>query len=78
MHTLTQELGKGAFGVVYKGRQRGTEGPWRAIKKIQKAQIKDLNMLMNEIEISVTLDNPNIIKIYEIFEFNNCVYLVTE
>ena len=35
-------------------------------------------MLMNEIEISVTLDNPNIIKIYEIFEFNNCVYLVTE
>jgi len=42
-----QELGKGAFGVVYKGRVRGTEGPWRAIKKIQKAQIKDLNMLMN-------------------------------
>jgi hypothetical protein len=49
---------------VYKGRLRGTEGPWRAIKKIQKAQIKDPNMLMNEIEVSVTLDNPNIVKIY--------------
>jgi len=31
-----QELGKGAYGIVYKGRIRGTEGPWRAIKKIPK------------------------------------------
>lgn len=73
-----QELGKGAFGTVYKGRLRGTEGPWRAIKKIQKTQIKDVNMLMNEIEISAGLDNPNIVKIYEIYEYNQCVYIVSE
>lgn len=35
-------------------------------------------MLMNEIEISVGLDNPNIVKIYEIYEHNQCVYLVSE
>lgn len=35
-------------------------------------------MLMNEIEISVAMDNPNIVKIYEIFEYNQCVYIVTE
>ena len=33
---------------------------------------------MNEIEISTELDNPNIVKIYEIFEFNQSVYIVTE
>ena len=63
---------------MYRGRLRGTEGPWRAIKKIQKAQIKDPNMLMNEIEVSVSLDNPNIVKIYEVYEFNQSVYIVSE
>ena len=33
---------------------------------------------MNEIEISVGLDNPNIVKIYEIFEYNQSVYIVSE
>lgn len=78
MFLLTQELGKGAFGTVYKGRVKGTEGPWRAIKKIPKAAIKDPAMLMNEIEISIELDNPNIIKLYEIYEFNQSVYMVSE
>jgi hypothetical protein len=49
---------------VYRGRLKGTEGPWRAIKKISKASIKDTTSLLNEIEISTTLDNPNIVKLY--------------
>lgn len=75
---LLKELGKGAFGTVYKGRLKGTEGPWRAIKKIPKASIKDSAALLNEIEISMCLDNPNIVKLYEIYEFNQSVYLVAE
>lgn len=71
-------MGKGAFGTVYKGRIKGSEGPWRAIKKIPKAAIKDSSMLLNEIEISIGLDNPNIVKLYEIYEWNNNIYLVTE
>lgn len=71
-------MGKGAFGTVYKGRIKGSDGPWRAIKKIPKAAIKDSSMLLNEIEISIGLDNPNIVKLYEIYEFNNSIYLVTE
>lgn len=35
-------------------------------------------MLLNEIEISMTLDNPNIVKLYEIYEFNQAIYLVGE
>ena len=33
---------------------------------------------MSELEISMTLDNPNVVRLYEIYEFNNNVYLVTE
>ena len=33
---------------------------------------------MNEIEVSVSLDNPNIVKIYEVYEFNQSVYIVSE
>jgi len=40
-------LGKGAFGTVYRGRLKGTEGPWRAIKKIPKSMVKDSAMLLN-------------------------------
>jgi len=35
-------------------------------------------MLLNEIEISISMDNPNIIKLYEIYEYNQAVYLVYE
>ena len=35
-------------------------------------------MLLNEIDVSVGLDNPNIVKLYEIYEFNNSIYLVAE
>lgn len=57
---------------------KGTEGPWRAIKKILKSVIKDPTMLLNEIEVSIQLDNPNIIKLYEVFEYDKAIYLVTE
>jgi hypothetical protein len=32
--SLAKVLGQGAFGIVYRGKVAGTEGPWRAIKKI--------------------------------------------
>lgn len=35
-------------------------------------------MLVNEINISTSMDNPNIVKLYEIYDFNNCIYLVYE
>jgi len=40
--------------------------------------IKNPNSLKNEIEILKSLDHPNIIKIYETFEDDEDVYLVTE
>jgi predicted Ser/Thr protein kinase len=44
--TPIQELGKGAYGVVYKGKEKnGSE--WRAIKKIAKKNIKQPELLLN-------------------------------
>ena len=71
-------MGKGAFGTVYKGKQYGTDGPWRAIKKIEKKAVSNLQLLMSEIEIMITLDHPSIIKLYDIFEWKQAIYLVTE
>jgi hypothetical protein len=43
---LIKELGKGAYGVVYKGKEKnGSE--WRAIKKIAKKNIKQPDLLLN-------------------------------
>ena len=45
-----QELGRGAYGTVYKGKLKNTNGPWRAIKKIIKKAIKNPNSIKNEIQ----------------------------
>ncbi len=33
-------------------------------KKIKKSVIKDPNMLLNEIKISISVDHPSIVKLY--------------
>ena len=56
----------------------GSEGAWRAIKKIERKAVTIPQMLINEIEIMITMDHPSIIKLYDIFEWKNAVYLITE
>ena len=45
-----EEIGRGAYGVVYKARQKKvTEGGWRAVKKIIKKAVRNPNSIKNEI-----------------------------
>ena len=44
---LFKELGRGAYGIVYKARDRHVSGPWRAVKKIIKKSIKNPNSIKN-------------------------------
>jgi calcium-dependent protein kinase len=76
---LTQLLGKGAFGHVKKGRHIKT-GIVRAIKEIRKENFKkeQLEEIINEVGTLKTLDHPNILKVYEMYEDKKCVYIVTE
>ena len=81
-YLLFEELGRGSFGIVRKCRRRvpdsAAEAEDRALKTILKAKIEDPHTLRDEINILLTLEHPNIIKLYEVYEDDEQVYLVTE
>ena len=53
-------------------------GEIRAIKTIAKRKVCSRKRLLNELNILKTLDHPNIIKLYEIYEDKKFLHLVTE
>lgn len=60
-------VGQGAFGIVYKAKEKNT-GLVRAIKQVMNENIKNYDGFMNEVAALKTLDHPNIIKLYEVYE----------
>lgn len=64
--------------MVYKGREKGKNGPYRAIKKIIKKNIKNPQSLKTEITNLSEADHPNVIRLYETFEDEKYIFLVTE
>lgn len=63
--------------MVYLAEDRQTHEKF-AIKAIQKKKVEDFQTFVNEINILKVLDHPNIIKLYEIWEWNNVCFLVLE
>ncbi len=61
---IPKELGRGAYGVVYKAKQKGDTNQYRAIKKMSRKLMKDPSIIINEVDIMKNLDHPNIIRIY--------------
>ena len=45
---------------------------------MSKANVRNLNQLIIEIDILKELDHPNIMKLYETYENDSFLYLVTE
>lgn len=76
-YTLDSELGKGTYGIVYKGIHKLT-GDVRAVKQIARSKIKKYERFINEVTALKTLDHPNIIKLFEVYEDEENVYLVQE
>eukprot|EP00927_Polykrikos_kofoidii_P009268 TRINITY_DN13859_c0_g2_i1.p1 TRINITY_DN13859_c0_g2~~TRINITY_DN13859_c0_g2_i1.p1 ORF type:complete len:1004 (+),score=219.85 TRINITY_DN13859_c0_g2_i1:51-3062(+) len=71
-------LGKGSFGSVRLCKVKATGAP-RAMKAIGKEQMKTrMTILKKEIEISKMVDHPHLVKLYEIFEDDDYIYLVVE
>lgn len=70
-------LGSGTFGVVRKVKHIET-GQKRACKVIARKKIKNQERFQQEVEILQTLDHPHILKLYEYFEDEKNVYLITE
>jgi len=70
-------LGEGTYGVVFKATDK-TTGEEVAIKRIPREKIRNYVRFLNEIAALKTLDHPNVIKLFEIFEDEDDVYLVQE
>lgn len=85
-YEYVRELGSGGYGVVFLAhhRQTGTHtltsisGERRAVKTISKEDVVDKNMFATEVQLLRKLDHPNIIKLYEVYETERTIYLVTE
>ena len=74
-------IGKGSFARVYlvEKLEDSTKYAVKAFsKEYLKSKPKGKNVLVNEIRIMKKLDHPNVIKLFEVFESANSVYLVLE
>ena len=83
-------IGHGQFGTVREAvklqpsrqstsRSSAVKGKRYAIKSITKNRVKkNINMMKRELEILQQVDHPNIIKLYEIYEDQKYIHMVTE
>ncbi len=75
-------LGEGSYGKVSKviNRKNGLIRALKAIskKKGEKINEEHRNKIVKEIEILKILDHPNIIKVYEYYETDTKLYIITE
>jgi calcium-dependent protein kinase len=79
-YKIIAKLGSGTFGKVFKVLHIST-GKIRAMKSIKRETLKyqdDEKKFLKEIEILMSTDHPNIIKIYEYFLDSINYYLITE
>lgn len=78
-YILKRLIGSGQFGSVRIAvpANRSTKQKF-AVKSIAKDKIHNKKQLKRELEILHCMDHPNIIKLYEVYEDNRYIHLVTE
>lgn len=78
-YEIKQKLGKGKFGLVRLGIHKETDRKV-AIKIMSKKEMtnQDLELVKTEIEILKVCQQPNIIRLYDIFENLDYIYIVME
>jgi calcium-dependent protein kinase len=80
-YEMVEKLGEGNFGQVFyaKGKE-SDDAPERAVKILAKSQLNDEEILIiqNEIQILRSVDHPNILKLYEVFEDDETYQIVTD
>lgn len=80
-YEVGKKLGKGNFGKVSLGVRR-SDGKKFAIKSINKTKLRrkerSVRNLINEINVLRLMDHPKIMKLYEVYESEEHIHLVTE
>jgi len=81
VYDLLDILGKGGFGMVRRAQVRAT-GAGRAVKEIKKTFTKEGKLehgrLKLETVIMSSVDHPNVVRLWEVFEDDSNAYLVME
>ena len=75
-YTFGKTIGTGSFGQVRLAIHKPTKQT-RAVKIIPKSKV-DTEILMNEVNILSKLSHPNIMQIFEIYNDNTNIYIVSE
>jgi calcium-dependent protein kinase len=78
-YELKESLGQGKYGIVKKGIHKKTQKEV-AVKIVKKKDlsIKDQELLKREIEVLKICQHPNIIKLDDVFENQDYLYIVME
>ncbi len=78
-YKVTELIGEGSFGRVYKGYHKENQGHWLALKLVPKVgqSEADLAALRRECQIQKNVNHDNIVKAVEAFETINQLVLVT-
>ena len=78
-YEVKQKIGKGKFGLVKAGINKETKKPV-AIKIMAKKNMdkSDMELAKVEIDILKISQHPNIIKLYDVFENENYIYIIME
>jgi serine/threonine protein kinase len=79
VYVLKDVLGKGAYSIVQRGIRKKDQSQV-AVKIVKKNKLLpvDVNALNVEIELLSELTHPNIVKLYEVYETNSEISIVTE
>ncbi len=73
-YVLYEELGKGTYSVVYKGRKKGSV-EYVAVHCAEKAKRKELQ---NIVRLTHELSHENIVNFYEWYETTNHIWMIVE
>ena len=76
-YEVIKKIGEGSFGRIYKVKNKESKDI-RAMKQVLKSKIPDINKFKNEINILSTVDHPNILRLFEVFEDEKYFYLIIE
>jgi calcium-dependent protein kinase len=78
-YEMVEKLGEGNFGEVFCAKGKESENE-RAVKILTKSLIGEEEILVieNEIKILRSVDHPNILKLYEVFENEETYQIVTD
>jgi calcium-dependent protein kinase len=74
---LGDPLARGGFADVFKVRDLSTN-QIRAAKRVPKDRISDNSLLRRELEMLLTLDHPNVVRLFEWFEAPDSIWLIQE